>query len=163
MTYRAAVITVSDRVSRGERVDGSGPLAKRLLEEQGLDVIGLEVVPDEKERIVSVLKKYIDKENPMLVITTGGTGFMPRDVTPEATLSLIDRRAPGVEEEIRRAGVTAGIPSAMLGRGVSGLCGMTWIVNLPGSEGAVRDGLEAIRSVIGHGLKHAQGISGHHD
>ncbi|MBN1825260.1 MAG: MogA/MoaB family molybdenum cofactor biosynthesis protein [Candidatus Eisenbacteria bacterium] len=159
--WRAAVVTVSDRASRGESEDRSGPLAARLLEEAGLAVVSRALVPDERERIEETLRALVDRERPLLVVTVGGTGFMPRDVTPEATLAVIEKRAPGVEEEIRRSGVAKGVVPAPIGRGVSGLVGRTWIVNLPGSMGAVRDGMEAIRPIIDHALKHLGGTGGH--
>ena len=159
--WRAAVVTVSDRVSRGESEDRSGPLAARLLEEAGLEIVAREIVPDERDRIESTLRALIDRERPLLLVTTGGTGFMPRDVTPEATRSVIEKSAPGVMEEIRRRGVEKGVVPASIGRGVSGIAGRTWIVNLPGSVGAVRDGVETILPLVDHALKHIGGTGGH--
>jgi len=159
--WRAAVVTVSDRVSRGESEDRSGPLAARLLEEGGLEIVARELVPDERERIEEILRALIDRERPLLLVTTGGTGFMPRDVTPEATLAVIEKSAPGVMEEIRRRSVEKGVVPASIGRGVSGIAGRTWIVNLPGSLGAVRDGVETILPLVAHALKHIGGTGGH--
>jgi len=161
MKRRAAVVTVSDTVSRGGREDGSGPEIVRWLERNGFTVAAHEVVPDEEARITGVLRKLLDPGDLSLVITTGGTGFTPRDVTPEATIPVINRRAPGVEELIRRAGLEKGIVTASLGRGVSGIVGRCWIVNLPGSPGAVRDGLDVLSPIIEHALDQLEGEKPH--
>jgi len=162
MARRAAVLTISDRCSSGEREDRSGPEAARLLERLGFEIVGRDVVPDEREAIAGKLRDWMEEERPHLIVTTGGTGVAPRDVTPEATLPLIEKRLPGVEEEIRRAGLSKGIPTAALSRGVSGVSGTTWIINLPGSVGAVRDGLEAVGAILDHALEQMEG-GGDHD
>ena len=148
---RAVVVTVSDRSAAGEREDVSGPEAARLLEEKGMQVLRIEVVPDEIEQIETVLRSSIEQHVP-LVLTTGGTGFAPRDVTPEATLNVIERRADGLSEAMRAASL-AKTPYAMLSRGVCGIASKTLIINLPGSPKGVRECLEVILPVIPHGLR----------
>ena len=145
---KAVVITVSDRVSRGEAEDLSGPAAAALLPGWGFDAT-VRVVPDGVDSVSAALRSAID-EGVNLVVTTGGTGVAPRDQTPEATLAVVDRLAPGLSEAIRSA--TFGThPHGMLSRGVSGIAGSTLIVNLPGSPAAVEESLR----VIGSSLRHA--------
>lgn len=146
---KAGVLTVSDRVSRGEAEDVSGPTAIASLAGLGFDV-DWRVVPDEADQIVAAMRKWID-EDTALIVTTGGTGFSPRDVTPEATSGLIERPAPGLAEAARAAGA-AKHPHAMLSRGVAGVSGRTLIINLPGSTVAVEESLEVIRPVLLHAV-----------
>lgn len=150
---RAAVLTVSDGVHAGEREDASGDLLEELLRDEGFDV-ARRVVPDEREAIADALVELAREAS--LVVTTGGTGFAPRDVTPEATRTLLEREAPGVAEAIR-ADALSRTPHALLSRGLAGLAGETLIVNLPGSPGGCRDGFEVLRPALRHGLELAAG------
>jgi molybdopterin adenylyltransferase len=156
---RAAVITVSDGVANGTRVDGSGDLAAQMLAEAGFEVATRLVVADEGPEIEAAIRDAAATH--ILVITTGGTGFGPRDVTPEATLAVLERQAPGLAELIRAAGLTH-TPMAALSRGVAGTIGPSLIVNLPGSPKAVREGLEASMAVIPHAVELADGVRGPH-
>ena len=148
--YTAAVLTVSDRSFRGERPDGAGPLAVSLLEEAGYQVVESAVVPDEQPDIEAALIRLSGKA--ALVITTGGTGFSPRDVTPEATAAVCARMTPGIPEAMRAASLAI-TSRAMLSRGTAGIRGGTLIVNLPGSPKAARENLEAVLPALEHGLK----------
>jgi molybdenum cofactor synthesis domain-containing protein len=150
---KAAVLTVSDGVHAGEREDASGDVLESLLREDGFDVTR-HVVPDEQDAIASALSELASDS--LLVLTTGGTGFAPRDVTPEATASVLDRAAPGIAEAIR-ADAVARTPHALLSRGVAGLRGATLVVNLPGSPGGCRDGFAVLRPALRHGLELAGG------
>jgi len=150
---RAAVLTVSDGVHAGERDDRSGELLEGLLADEGFEVVR-RVVPDERGAITDAIEELA--EDAALVLTTGGTGFAPRDVTPEATRSVLDRDAPGVAEAIR-ADALARTPHALLSRGVAGLRGATLVVNLPGSPGGCRDGFAVIKPAVRHGLELAAG------
>ncbi len=145
---KAGVLTVSDRVNRGEAEDVSGPTAIAILAGLGFEV-DWQVVPDEKADIQSAIRQWVAGDFE-LVVTTGGTGFAPRDVTPEATAELIDRPAPGLIEAARSAS-QAKHPNAMLSRGVAGIAGSTLCINLPGSTAGVEDWLE----VMGPALVHA--------
>ena len=145
---KAAVLTVSDGVARGEREDRSGDLLVELLAGDGFDV-ERRVVPDEREEIAAALVSLA--ESSRLVLTTGGTGVAPRDVTPEATAAVIEREAPGIAEAIRADSI-AKTPHALLSRGIAGVRGVALIVNLPGSTGGCRDGYEILRPALRHGL-----------
>jgi molybdopterin adenylyltransferase len=151
---RAAVVTVSDGVSAGVREDASGDVLAELLRDEGFDVERT-VVPDDAESIADAISALGDA-GVSLVLTTGGTGFAPRDVTPEATRSVVDREAPGLAEAIR-ADALARTPHALLSRGIAGLRRATLVVNLPGSPGGCRDGFEVVRPALRHGLELAAG------
>jgi molybdopterin adenylyltransferase len=150
----AAVLTVSDGVSAGVRDDRSGDVLAELLGQEGFEV-ERRVVADDVTQIADAIRALADA-GARLVLTTGGTGFAPRDVTPEATRTVIDREAPGLAEAIR-ADAIARTPHALLSRGVAGLLGTTLIVNLPGSPGGCRDGFEVVRPALHHGLELAAG------
>ncbi|HTW21945.1 MAG TPA: MogA/MoaB family molybdenum cofactor biosynthesis protein [Mycobacteriales bacterium] len=152
---RARVITVSDRSHRGERHDASGPLLSELLTELGLAVAEVVVVPDEIEIIEIALRAAI-QDGVDVVVTTGGTGLSPRDVTPEATRRVIDREAPGLAEALRHYRRDE-VPTALLTRAVSGVAGQTLVVNLPGSTGGVKDGVAVLVPVIGHAIAQLRG------
>jgi len=147
---KAAVITVSDRVSRGEAEDRSGPAAAEILVSLGFDVGAIRVVPDGVDSVSAALASLIDEVD--LIVTSGGTGFTPRDLTPEATAAVIERAVPGLAEAMRAA--TFGVnPHGMLSRAVAGIAGSTLIVNLPGSEKGVRESLAVIAPALSHGVE----------
>ncbi len=151
MSYTAAVLTISDKGARGERVDTSGPALCGMLEQAGYAVLRRAVLPDERAQIADALRA-LAAEGIALVLTTGGTGFSPRDITPEATLDVIEREAPGLAEAMRAESMKI-TPRGCLSRGVAGLRGRTLIVNLPGSEKAARENLAAILPALDHGLE----------
>ncbi len=156
LTARSAVvITCSTRAAAGVYPDRSGPVIVDTLRGWGLEVGDVVVVADGPD--VEVALRAAISAGASLVVTTGGTGLTPTDGTPEATLRVVDRLVPGIAEAIRAAGVGAGIPMAMLSRGVSGLAGQTLLVNLPGSTGAVRDGLAVLEPVVAHALSQIHG------
>lgn len=165
MAFTVGILTVSDRCSRGEEQDRSGPfIAEWVTEHWDATVARQEIVPDERPMITAKLVAWSDAEGLDLVLTTGGTGFAPRDVTPEATREAIERDAPGLAEAVRSAGL-AKTPHAMLSRAVSGIRGQTLIVNFPGSPKGVRDALETLEKALPHGIDILKGIPepyGHH-
>ena len=151
MNYTAAVITVSDKGSRGEREDTSGPAVRRILEEAGFSVVHTCILPDEKAQIEAELIRCADEEHIALVMTTGGTGFSQRDITPEATLAVIERETRGIPEAMRWASLQV-TPRGCLSRGVAGVRGKTLIVNVPGSRKAATENLGAVLEALLHGM-----------
>ena len=154
--YHAAVLTVSDRSFRGERPDGGGPLVAEMLKNAGYEVIMSAIVPDEQAQIEEKLRQIADSGEVQLLVTTGGTGFAPRDVTPEATLTVCDRLTPGIPEAMRYASMQV-TNRAMLSRAQAGIRKGTLIINLPGSPKAAKENLEAVLPAIGHGLEMLSG------
>jgi molybdenum cofactor synthesis domain-containing protein len=152
---RALAVTVSNRAAAGVYEDRSGPVLARLLAEAGCSVDGPLVVPD-GEPVEAALREAVTAGYDV-VVTTGGTGLTPGDLTPEMTRRVLDREIPGIAEAIRAGGAAAGIPAAILSRGVAGLAGGVLIVNLPGSTGGVRDGMAVLGPVLGHAVDQARG------
>ena len=155
-SFKVAVITVSDKGARGERVDESCPAAKEMLEEAGYEVVETLIIPDEPEELKTELIRLEDEVRADLVVTSGGTGFSMRDQTPEATLAVADRLAPGIAEAIRYQSMAV-TNRAMLSRGVSVIRRQTVIVNLPGSPKAVRESLGYILDSLDHGIRILRG------
>ena len=149
--YTAAVITVSDKAARGEREDTSGPAVSRILSENGWNVIYESIVPDDADRICKELTDCADKLGAALILTSGGTGFSPRDVTPEATMAVVERVVPGIPEAMRAASMKI-TPHGCLSRVVAGIRKVSLIVNLPGSEKAARENLMSVIRPIRHGV-----------
>ena len=159
MSYTAAVITVSDLGSKGLRQDTSGPAVKAMLEEAGFSVIYTAIVPDEQKQISTALRECADDRHIDLIITTGGTGLSPRDVTPEATLAVLDREIRAIPVAMWMTGLEI-TPRAMLSRAVAGTRGSSLIINLPGSEKAARENLSAVIGALEHAL-HMIAAEGH--
>ncbi len=159
MSYTAAVITVSDLGSRGQRKDTSGPAVCGMLEEAGFTVVHTVIVPDEKEQISAALRDCADERRIGLIVTTGGTGLSPRDVTPEATLAVLEREIPAIPVAMWTEGLKI-TPRAMLSRAVAGTRGNSLILNLPGSEKAARENLTAVIGALEHAM-HMIAAEGH--
>lgn len=153
---KVAVLTVSDRSARGEREDVSGPVLRELVEARGWEVASHDIIPDEGEDIEKALLRLAGEVGVDLVLTTGGTGLGPRDVTPEATLAVVEREAPGFAEAMRAVS-TAKTPHGMLSRGRAGIIGETIIINFPGSPKAVHECFEAVAPALAHAVQLAHG------
>lgn len=156
---KIGIITASDKGHAGERFDESGKVIAELLCEIGAEVVDYLIAPDERDIISSNLKRMADELDIDLILTTGGTGFSPRDITPEATLDVIDRQVPGISEAMRANSLQI-TPRAMLSRGVSGIRNQTLIINLPGSPKGVRECLAVILPVLPHAIQILKGQTG---
>jgi len=153
---RAAVITISDKGAAGLREDTSGPALADALRKMGIEVVSLDIVPDEPDRIAAALIALVDEQRLDLVMTTGGTGPAPRDQTPEATRTVIEREMPGIPEVLRAEGYKK-TPRAVLSRGIAGIRGGCLIVNLPGSPRAVAEGMETLVHILPHAIQMVRG------
>lgn len=151
MAYTAAVITISDKGYRGEREDTSGPNLVQILQDRGFDVVYTSILPDEREMISEALRKCADEMGIALVLTTGGTGFSPRDITPEAAMDVIERSTPGIPEAMRAESMRI-TPKGCLSRSVAGIRGRTLIITLPGSKKASSENILAVIDPVAHGL-----------
>jgi len=158
---RLAILTISDAGARGERADTSGDAISVWAESKGYEVAARHLVPDDVVAIATTLTRWSDGGDVDLLLTTGGTGLSPRDVTPEATRAVIDREAPGIAERLRALCLTT-FPRAALSRGISGTRGRTLIVNLPGSPNAVRDSLNALDPIVEHAIAILTGAATEH-
>ena len=156
--FTARVITVSDRSYRGQRPDGGGPLVRQVLTDAGYDVDSVVIVPDEQEEIQTALIAAAEADV-ALIVTTGGTGFAPRDVTPEATVAVCQRLVPGIPEAMRAASMAI-TPRAMLSRAAAGIRDRSLIINLPGSPKGAKENLEAVLPALAHGLEMLRGKPG---
>src|SRR5512139_3200283 len=154
--FKVAILTISDRGSKGEREDSSGPLIRDMVKDLPAEIIHYEIIPDETEVIAEALRKCADQLKADLVLTTGGTGLSPRDVTPEATLKVIEKEVPGFAEAMRAESLKK-TPHAMISRAVVGIRGSSLIVNLPGSPKSVRENLSVILPALPHALSKLKG------
>ncbi len=156
---RVAIITSSDTGYRGEREDLSGPAVKEIVEAAGYRVVSMDILPDEREVLAARMAELADKNLAELILTTGGTGFSPRDVMPEATEDIVERRVPGIPEAMRAYSMTI-TKRAMLSRAAAGIRKQTLIINLPGSPKAVKESLSYIIDALGHGIEILTGEAG---
>jgi len=157
--FTVGILTISDKGSRGERQDRSGEAIREILPSIDARIVNYDIVPDEKELIAKKLVKWVDEYNLDVLITTGGTGLTPRDITPEATLAVVDRIVPGIAEAMRAESLKK-TPMAMLSRAVVGTRGKCLIINLPGSPNAVRECLEVILPALPHAVETLKGQAG---
>ena len=158
---RVAVLTISDAGARGARADTSGDAIAAWAAARGDDLVERNIVPDEREQIGALLSRWADDDVADLVLTTGGTGLTPRDITPEATRAVLDKEAPGIAEALRFA-IYPQFPRAALSRGVAGVRKRTLVVNLPGSPGGVRDGLAILSDIVDHAVELVRGEKAGH-
>lgn len=156
---RVAIITSSDTGYRGERKDLSGPAIREIVEKNGYEVVSADILPDDRKMLSERMAEIADSGAAELILTTGGTGFSPRDITPEATEDIIDRRVPGIPEAMRAYSMTI-TKRAMLSRATAGIRKKTLIINLPGSPKAVKESLEYIIDALGHGIEIMTGEAG---
>ena len=154
--FKVVVLTISDRGSKGEREDSSGPLIRAMVKDLPAEVIHYEIIPDDKEMIIEALKKSADQLKADLILTTGGTGLSPRDVTPDATLKVIEKEVPGFSEAMRAESLKK-TPHAMISRAITGIRGSSLIVNLPGSPKSVKENLTVILPALPHALSKLKG------
>lgn len=152
MEMRFGILTISDRSSRGERVDSSGPILERLVQSQGNVVVKKDIIPDDPETLKEILMSWADGGELDVILTTGGTGFSPRDVTPEATHAVIEREAPGLAEAMRASSLQI-TPHAMLSRAIAGIRAQTLIINLPGSPKAAHENFQVVQDVLRHAVQ----------